>query len=205
MKFKFDLKFNQNVNLVLMPEILNTRKRNFILNPVFLKMQNLQKIDEINQKLDKCVCMYIESYQSLLTLRELFNKALDDGYLNLSKARSIIGCSNLSVLQIPSELEPKISIETSEKIDIIKTDDPNVDFELKNIQFNLSATGSDSKEARLPNWFGVLTPLSLKTSQKSFSRSLNLASCIAECQIRLNSLGNFYQDLLSEKNKLLNL
>ncbi|RNA41307.1 coiled-coil domain-containing protein [Brachionus plicatilis] len=167
-------------------------------------MENAHKLNEINQKLDKCACLYIESYQSLLTLRELLNKALDDGYLNLSKARSIVGCTSLSILQIPSELEAKVSIETNEKIDIVKTDDPSVDLEVPSIQFNLSVSNSDSKEIPLPSWFGVLTPLSLKTSQKSFCRSLNLATSICECQTRLNELGKVYQDLLSEKNKLMN-
>lgn len=166
-------------------------------------MDNTQKIDELNQKLDKCICLYIDSYQSLLTLRDLLDKTLDDGYLNLSKARSIIGCSNLSVLQIPAELEAKVSIETNEKVDIIKTDDPNYDFEYTNIDFNLSVS-TDNKQVALPNWFGVLTPLSLKLSQKSFFRSLDIISSVCEYQTRLNILGKTYQELLSEKNKLLN-
>lgn len=166
-------------------------------------MDNSLKLNELNQKLDKCICLYMESYQSLLTLRELLNKKLDDGYLNLSKARSIMGCSNLSALQIPSELEAKVSIETSEKVDITRTDDPSFHFEYPNINFNLSVS-TENKQVALPSWFGVLTPLSLKLSQKSFFRSLDVISSLCEYQTRLNILGKTYQQLLSEKNKLLN-
>ena len=45
--------------------------------------------------LDDLVVLYIECYQEILHNHQLLNNSLDDGHLNLSKARSLIGCNNL--------------------------------------------------------------------------------------------------------------
>ncbi|CAF0754261.1 unnamed protein product [Brachionus calyciflorus] len=163
-------------------------------------MDKTEKLNIINEKLDKCICLFVECYQTVLTQRELLNKTLDDGYLNMSKARSIIGCSSLSILQIPSELEAKVTVDIKTDTSLVKTDDPSVKFEYPETNFDLIIDNNHEKKENssisMPNWFGVLTPLSLKTSQKSFCRSLNLITSLCESQEKLKNLEQIYKALL---------
>lgn len=189
--------------------------------------------EELNEKLDKCACLMVECYDEILQKRELLNKCLSDGYLNLSKARAIIGCTNLSMLQVPAELEPVVTVDVSEQREFHKTDLEAVNLQFETDKFALSIAErskpnvdkknsdesddeqdqSNKKQAETkrssannnvipcPNWFGVLTPLSLKTSQKSFSRSLFLIVSLCELQCRLHSLKQTYDDLLKSKSE----
>lgn len=166
------------------------------------KLQQASKSDDLTslcEKLDKCTIDYVECYGQILTQRALLDESLGDAFLNLSKARSLIGCTNLSTLQIPPELTPYAHIE-------LNSDEEGHD------EFNLvfsSATEQNDDAKRLtcspfPKWFGVLAPLSLKSSHKSFSRSLNLAVSLCELQSKLKYLEKEFNELTDEKQQLLN-
>jgi hypothetical protein len=161
-----------------------------------IKSQNL---DQVLNNLEKCSCLFIDCYQQILEERKLLDSTLDDAYLNLSKARSIIGCSNLSILQVPNE-----NLTANVKIEINEPDQKN-DLDLIDKFNNLSIDlirGSSSTNNKPSNWFGVLTPLSLKQSQTSFNRSLNLIKSICELQIKIQNLQFIYSDLLKRKDEL---
>jgi hypothetical protein len=157
-----------------------------------------QTLEQVLNNLEKCSCLFIDYYQQILEERKFLDSTLDDAYLNLSKARSIIGCSNLSILQVPSEdLTANVKIE-------INQSDQNEDLDLIDKFNNLSIDliGCSSSANKLPNWFGVFTPLSLKQSQTSFNRSLNLIKSICELQIKIQNLQFIYSDLLKRKSEL---
>jgi hypothetical protein len=157
----------------------------------------------INEKLDRCAIELIECYEDILKQHDLLNKCLDMGYLNLSKARSIVGCTNLSTMQIPAEIEASVTVDIIEE----KLFFQNC-IEYKNLEFNLKI--NDNKKDKntesnlkneiiaLPNWFGVLTPLSLKSSQKSFCNSYAIIKSLCESQIKLKNLQIVYKRLLAE-------
>jgi hypothetical protein len=190
------------------------------------------------EKLDKCACLYVECYEQLLAERVMLDNCLDDAYLHLSKARSVMGCATLSITQVPSEIEPSVRVNLTEqnhvslldeerlmfksnKFDLViegnvketetiardKDDDEeqNEESSISSNLSNLSLSGTShlspsSKVApSLPTWFGVLTPLNLKTSHKSFSRSLYHVAYICELQSKLDSLKSTYQELLKQK------
>ena len=162
----------------------------------------------INEQLDTCAEMLVNTYDEILKQRQLLNEQLDSGYINLSKARSILGCTNLSMMQIPSELEPNVTVNILENNDFSENG-----IEYKNVDFNLQITDhkkTDKDQAidtekkqpvniPLPSWFGVLTPMSLKRSQKSFANSLHLVQSICELQTRLQNLQATYKQLLLAK------
>ena len=154
----------------------------------------------IDEKLDHCACLLVECYEEILRQRSLLNECLDAGFLNLSKARSLLGCASLSILQVPSELDAAVTIDIKEQTALAENY-----FDYKLLQFDLklndpkSANNEPNQTIPLPSWFGVLTPMSLKTSQKSFSNSLYLIKSISELQNKLTSLQLVYKRLLSEK------
>ena len=144
-------------------------------------------MEELNQKLDICASEIIECYQEILSERVILEKFLTDGFLNMSKARSIMGCSSLSQLQIPqNEMETQIRVnEYYEEKNNVKT-----------VRFDMENT---NKNSTTPKWIAPFSPLSLKNSQKDFTRSLNIIVSVAEKQIRLEALRNTYRDLLKNK------
>lgn len=165
------------------------------------KLQKEPKCNDLEflcENLDKCTIEYVECYGEILTQRALLEESLSDAFLNMSKARSLIGCNNLSILQVPTELTAHARVELN-------------DDESSCEQFNLtfSNNSEDNKNEKqlscspFPKWFGVLAPLSLKSSHKSFSRSLNLAVSLCELQSKLQSLEKEHKQLLLAKEKLL--
>jgi hypothetical protein len=139
----------------------------------------------VNEQLDILAISFVECYQDILFNRELLNNSLDDAYLNLSKARSLIGCNNLSLLQIPNEIESSLFI-----------DDSHDTFKLFTHDIDLKKNCS---------WFGLFTPLSLKNSQKSFFKSVEIIINLCNLNSKLKSIENEYKKLLEKKNVLLNL
>jgi hypothetical protein len=165
------------------------------------QLQKEPKSDDLPslcQKLDKCAIEYVECYGQILTQRALMEESLNDAYLNMSKARSLIGCTSLSSLQIPPELTPHARVELN---------DDDSDYDQFNLVFGSNTEQKDDAKSLtcspFPKWFGVLAPLSLKTSHKAFSRSLNMAVSLCELQSKLKSLEKEYKQLMSEKQRLL--
>ncbi len=154
----------------------------------------------INDKLDACASLLVETYSELITHHELLKEKLDNGFINLSKARSILGCSSLSILQVPNDLSANVTVDLLQSR--IST---NEEFEYTNLQYKLNLVKNNNdkidnvSEIPMPNWFGVLTPLSLKSSQKSFASSLPIIVSLCELQAKLQNLQKTYKDLLAEK------
>jgi hypothetical protein len=128
----------------------------------------------INEQLDKLTLLMIECYDDILTHHTLLEQCLNEAHLNLSKARSLIGCTNLSLLQIPADLNA-----------LVKIDD---NFEI--LQAN---------DTQVPKWFGALPPLSLKNSHLSFKRTFNLISKLCQLQIKLKQLQCEFNELKFKK------
>ena len=167
------------------------------------------------ETLDKCAAMYIECYRQLLSERSLLEKCLDDGFLNLSKARSIMGCASLSIMQVPNELECSVRVEVKQEELRSKVDESGAEFKIQLDKFQLVNSANEenrdeksSEESNAPKpaassplWFGALTPQSLKASHKSFARSLHLIASICELQNKLETLAKKYRDLLKQKSQ----
>jgi hypothetical protein len=166
----------------------------------------------LDEKLDLVVTLLVKCYEQLLGERKLLEESLNDGYLNLSKARSQLGCANLSIMQVPAEdhnLKPFVTVEVKNEMKTVRSDDE------KNININFSATVYDlvyhkdeiksidaqSTEQSAPQikWFAAFPSLSLRQSQKGFSKSIVIAKNIAELQTRLNVLYDLYKSLNSQK------
>ena len=155
----------------------------------------------VKEKLDKCAILLIECYEKILSQRKQLDANLNDGYLNLSKARSQVGCVNLSAMQIPLEtLEATLTIDTTDQKIIDKTDQDD-DFEYETLNYNVLINGNKAitdQIGQLPKWFGALPSLSLKQSHKSFTKSIEILTSIAELQTNLKSLNKVYSDLCQQ-------
>ena len=145
----------------------------------------MSELESLNERLDKQACEMLECYEELLTERSLLEKCLDDGYLNMSKARSIVGCASLSRLQIPEEDLGESRFKVN-----IKDED----------QFELVV--DQNQPLHPPKWAGSFPSMSLKASQKAFARSLPLLVSIAHLQAKLTSMELAYKGLLKEKQKI---
>ncbi len=167
-----------------------------------------------NEKLDLVVTLLVESYEKLLSERKLLDECLNDGYLNLSKARSQLGCANLSLMQIPAEdhnLKPFVTIEvtnTKKAVTSNETKDVNIEFssmtyDLMYDQDESNSKGTEKKEAKdnlAPQikWFSAFPPLSLRQCQKSFSKSIVIIKNICDLQAKLKVLNDLYNSLTNE-------
>lgn len=153
------------------------------------------EVSRINERLDKYASEMLACYEELLDERALLEKSLDDGYVNMSKARSIIGCASLSRLQIPLDEDglgmARFKVRQFEDVD---DDDGLIRFELDN--------SDQVTPLHPPKWIGPLPPLSLKMSQKAFARALTIAVTIADLQSRLRHINDAYKSLLRDKSRL---
>jgi hypothetical protein len=165
----------------------------------------------LDERLDCCVTSFIETYDQLLDYKMKLNKNLDVAYLNMSKARSLIGCSRVSILQVPNEMEPKVKV-------IEEKDDCNEDINRYKLliekslnkkvleETNESASSPEEDDLKstivpFPDWFGVFPPQNLRTSHSSFAESLNTIIHICNLQQKLKYLENVYKTLLEERKK----
>lgn len=158
----------------------------------------------LNEKLDQCAELLVSTYNEILIVRDSLSEQLDNGFINMSKARSLLGCSGLSAMQIPAELESKITVE------VVEHNQRTVSgFEYKDLEFNLdinnynknSEEQMEAKYAPLPSWFGALPPMSLKNSHMSFSSSIHTIKSLCELQTKLHYLQIAYKQLLAEKDR----
>ena len=160
---------------------------------------------DANEQLDACALSMLDCYEEILTQRSLLEKSLDDAYLNMSKARSILGCAQLSALQLPAELKPSVTVSLTKKH--AATEAANAELQLKDeLKFALDVEqprGNSPTDAQTPptcpSWFGALAPLSLRNSQRLFYKSLCVANSIAELQTRLSALQFTYKQAFIEK------
>ena len=177
----------------------------------------------LNEKLDLVATALVECYEKLLSERKLLDTCLNDGYLNLSKARSQVGCAHLSIMQIPAEeLKPFVTVEikssnTSTALDESK--DIRIDYSTHSFDLQFEENDEDPKKndekegdeikfdakskkkyAPLTKWFGAFPSLSLRQSQTAFSNSLFIIKNIADLQAKLKSLHSLYKDLLTQLN-----
>lgn len=145
-------------------------------------------VENLNKKLDTYASKMIECYQAILFERKLLENYMQDGYLHMSKARSLMGTANLSQLQIPQDkMEAEIRVEY---------DQEDFDDHVKTFQFNLvDMKRSDS----VPKWLGAFAPNSLNQSRNAFSRVINLVLSIAEKQNQFLELETAYKTLWKEK------
>lgn len=145
-----------------------------------------EQLEAVNERLDAQAVQMLECYEELINQRTLLERCLDEGYLNMSKARSLLGCASLSRLQIPQDEsglgEARFRVHVSD-------DDDHFEFEHP----------TQLTQMNPPKWIGAFAPLSLKASQKAFARSLPLLVSIANLQARLGQLQRTYRTLAKEK------
>lgn len=130
-----------------------------------------------NEQLDKLALLMLECYDDILAHHTLLEQCLNDAHLNLSKARSLIGCSNLSLLQIPLDLDASLHID--DNFEILQTHDTQV-----------------------PKWFGALPPLSLKNSHLGFKRGFSLIAKLCQLQNKLKNLQFEFNELKCKNNNI---
>ena len=198
---KLILVFNkqlQKQKFRVFPIILN---RNSVRSTVSFDMTDIS----LNEKLDRCAELLVATYGDILKQRDRLNEQLDSGFINMSKARSILGCSSLSAMQIPAELEPNVTVRVLEQ----EAADGADGIKYKDLTFQLSVAApkrndeqqQEAASAPLPSWFGALPPMSLKNSHKAFSSSIHTIASICELQARLHSLQLTYKQLVASKKQ----
>ena len=170
--------------------------------------------DILNEKLDLAVTLLVGTYEQLLSERKSLDECLNDGYLNLSKSRSQLGCANLSIMQIPAEdhnLKPFVTVEVNNKSNTVKSNEiKNVNIDFASLAYDLvynkddvKSTDTEKKEstellAPQIKWFAAFPSLSLRQCQKSFSKSIVIIKNICELQAKLKVLYDLYNSLKNQ-------
>lgn len=144
-------------------------------------------MDALCEKIDKLTVDYLEEFGHLLACKQLLDDTVKQGYFNLSRARVIMGVNNLSRLQY-SEKDPMIA---STKISITAS------------PFNIEKEIDKEHCHDALRWFGLLTPMPLKQSQKSFQQSIDLILEACRRQENIVQLKSQIEQLLKEKQTFL--
>ena len=196
----------------LSKEIETINKDEKLSSQVLLKKQKDEN-DEwtIDEQIDKCVELMVDCYTKLLDEHNSLNDCLNEAFLKMSKARSLIGCNNLSMLQVPTEsLQPLVAVDLCQSTRTCQIDE-QVSFQHEHTQFELKKLNHENDEListcqfdlniPMPKWFGVLAPTSLRESQKSFVKSFQAISTLCELQTQYKHLENLYKNLLAKKSQ----
>ncbi|CAF2117969.1 unnamed protein product [Rotaria magnacalcarata] len=140
-------------------------------------------MDSLCEQIDKLTVDYLEEFGHLLACKTLLDDTIKQGYFNISRARIIMGVNNLSRLQY-SEKDPMIASTT-----ISITSSP----------FNIEKTMDKEHSDDALKWFGLLSPLALKQSQKSFQQTIDLSLEACRRQENILQLKSQIEQLLKAK------
>jgi vacuolar-type H+-ATPase subunit D/Vma8 len=142
-------------------------------------------MDTVCERLDKLSLDYLEQFGHLLSCKQLLDDTIKKGYFALSRARIIMGVNNLSRLQY-SERQPMIAATT---VSIM----PSTDFD--------KHVNKDHADDAL-KWFGLLSPQTLRESQKHFQQTIDLSLEACRRQAAIAQLREEIEGLLKEKQRL---
>ena len=119
------------------------------------------ELGDLCRDLDDLTLRQIDCVEEQLILLKKLEAEMSSGFINLAKSRYIAGEKSVSMLQVPSddsEVEAKLTVreDGENKWQLIKNEN-----------------GTDAKK-----WFGVLVPSSLRQSQLSFQKALEIIIAI---------------------------
>ncbi|OAD62747.1 hypothetical protein WN48_07563 [Eufriesea mexicana] len=150
-----------------------------------------ESIDDICKAIDTNLLRNLELMEEKININIQMERTLRDGYIELAKAKYIHGKENISILQVPVDVESvhtlfQLETKLNEKTGKII---PNFDISLN--KFN-----SSGNEIQDPiEWFGILVPKSLRFAQKRFQESLYLIVRAANLQAEITSVIDKLQSL----------
>jgi len=147
---------------------------------------SIPPIDALCQNLDELTLLQVDQLEEQLNLMSRLESNLMSGYINLAKTRYINGESSVSVTQLPGEegeIDPsiKVSRDPNNKLEIVRNEN-----------------GSNALR-----WFGVLVPTSLRQSQTSFQKVLEIAVEIINIREDAEKSSNEYKHLKQTKQNIL--
>lgn len=143
-------------------------------------------MEVICDKLDRLTLEYLDEFGHLLTCKQLIDDTMKNGYFTMSRARVIMGVNNLSRIQYPEQDPMAASVRISmspDSVDIEK----HMDQEHANDALR---------------WFGLLTPNTLKQSQKCFQQAIDLIVEACQRQATIERIRSEIEKLLAEKKNL---
>lgn len=188
-------------------------------------------IEETCKKLDLLCIEELEVMEEYIRCKVEMEKLMKVGFLNIAKARYIMGKTSVSSLQLPTEDAPDITaLYKVTLVDNLSAEDREFQL-LSNLkQGNAQVDsvthstrkrkGSDEDKTpdkaleekpdskfRTPDsdplrWFGVLVPQNLRQAQTSFQSALPLIVECANLQLKLFNVSNKYKDLLMRKKDI---
>jgi len=125
-----------------------------------------------------------------ITLQKNLESRMNHGYLHLTKARYIMGEKHLSSTQIPYN---ELTATTK------SFRDSNDDGTTFRIGDENTKSGIQNITKRPINWFGLLTPQSLKSADVSFSKSIQLAGDLASLSMKIQKSIQKFEGLLEKQ------
>ncbi|CAH1114329.1 unnamed protein product [Psylliodes chrysocephalus] len=153
-----------------------------------------EDLDKICETLDKLTLDALYLMQEEIDLKLNIENAMSGGEAHLAKSRYILGLTNVSALQLPTENSPEFSaglkVEVDEALlgrnvynlrEIKKTEDENVQEPLR--------------------WFGILVPQNLNFAQKMFRQALQWSVQAVNVQNQLRSVLQSISNLKEVKTK----
>eukprot|EP01090_Pellita_catalonica_P015033 TRINITY_DN3966_c0_g1_i1.p1 TRINITY_DN3966_c0_g1~~TRINITY_DN3966_c0_g1_i1.p1 ORF type:complete len:158 (+),score=26.65 TRINITY_DN3966_c0_g1_i1:244-717(+) len=151
---------------------------------------------DLNEKLDSTICDYAKCYEELQVLYSNLTSHMKKGHWNISQARYAMGGFNsITPLQYDNNMKPTRFYEKD------TTEIKSTESSLR----NRKGGDDDQDQSPLPKqadpiqWFGYLTPPSLRQSQTDFISATTIVYDIAETRKKMTALSDQYRSLLQEK------
>ncbi|XP_015172767.1 PREDICTED: coiled-coil domain-containing protein 115-like [Polistes dominula] len=155
-----------------------------------------KNIDDICNAIDKLVLRNLELIEEKVSTNVQMELLLRSGHIELAKARYISGKENVSILQIPVNMENISSLFELESKFTEESDGKTSSFDI-----SLRKENEFNEDIQNPiKWFGVLVPRNLRTAQKYFQESVYLAAKVANIHCELDSIANKLKALYLLKN-----
>ena len=138
---------------------------------------------ELCDQLDELTLRKIDLIDEQLVLMKKLENLMASGFLNLAKSRYINGERSVSILQVPGNDGEICAAST-----VTRNGDDQLELED-------SKDGTDSIK-----WFGLLVPSTLRQSQQSFKKSVQVIVEIVNTRRSWNRTVNEFQTKIQLKN-----
>ncbi|KAF8792042.1 Coiled-coil domain-containing protein 115 [Argiope bruennichi] len=182
----------------------------------FLEADVVKKMEEVKilyRKLDELSITILRTLQSIMFERKYLDANLQEGYINMAKARYLMRGQKVGIHQVNStNLTATFKNDATLKLRSVNVENQLVDDQVSVLAPDeVDCKNEDSKTSKETicsnyndplKWFGVLVPESLRTCQTRFKQSTCTALKIISLHNKLRELHKEYKILKLQKASL---
>jgi len=143
-------------------------------------MELFKDVNELKELMDKVILQTMELVEEDVTLKISIEKVTNEGALLIAKTRYAQGPNAVSASQLPADSDEAREFKALKTLSRLQNELESSEFELETHEVDKSTFHVEPL-----NWFGILTPQSLKTARERYEKALDLVIESANVEQRL--------------------